>query len=60
MVELCFFGRLGVEETGRMLEVAPETVLPDWRLAKSWLLHELDGLFQREARALARLKHPSQ
>jgi hypothetical protein len=23
--------------------VAPQTVLRDWRLAKSWLLHELDG-----------------
>jgi len=42
VVELRFFGGLSVEETARALEVAPETVQRDWRLAKSWLLHELD------------------
>jgi len=43
VVELRFFGGLSVEETARVLKVSPETVLRDWRLAKSWLLHELDG-----------------
>jgi RNA polymerase sigma-70 factor, ECF subfamily len=43
VVELRFFGGLSVEETAHVLEVSPETVLRDWRLAKSWLLHELDG-----------------
>jgi RNA polymerase sigma factor (TIGR02999 family) len=43
VVELRFFGGLSVEETAHVLDVAPETVLRDWRLAKSWLLHELDG-----------------
>jgi RNA polymerase sigma factor (TIGR02999 family) len=43
VVELRFFGGLSVEETAHALEVSPETVLRDWRLAKSWLLHELDG-----------------
>jgi RNA polymerase sigma-70 factor, ECF subfamily len=43
VVELRFFGGLSVEETARVLNVSPETVLRDWRLAKSWLLHELDG-----------------
>jgi len=42
VVELRFFGGLSVEEAARVLEVAPETVQRDWRLAKSWLLHELD------------------
>ena len=49
VVELRFFGGLSVEETAHVLEVAPETVLRDWRLAKSWLLHELDGRTGYEA-----------
>src|SRR5262249_54581486 len=43
VVELRFFGGLSVEETASVLKVSPKTVLRDWRLAKSWLLHELDG-----------------
>jgi len=43
VVELRFFGALSVEETAHVLGVSPQTVLRDWRLAKSWLLHELDG-----------------
>ena len=34
---------LSVEETARVLKVSPKTVMRDWRLAKSWLLQELDG-----------------
>jgi RNA polymerase sigma factor (TIGR02999 family) len=49
VVELRFFGGLSVEETARVLGVSPETVLRDWRLAKSWLLHELDGRTSYEA-----------
>ena len=41
VVELRFFGGLSVEETAEILNVSPETVMRDWRLAKSWLLHEL-------------------
>ena len=43
VVELRFFGGLSVEETAEILNVSPETVMRDWRLAKSWLLHELIG-----------------
>jgi RNA polymerase sigma factor (TIGR02999 family) len=43
VVELRFFGGLSVDETARVLNVSPKTVMRDWRLAKSWLLHELDG-----------------
>jgi len=43
VVELRFFGGLSVEETASVLKVAPQTVMRDWRFAKSWLLHELDG-----------------
>jgi DNA-directed RNA polymerase specialized sigma24 family protein len=39
---LRFFGGLSVEETARVLEVSPQTVMRDWRLAQSWLLQELE------------------
>lgn len=41
VVELRFFGGLSVEETAEALGVSQETVLRDWRFAKSWLLREL-------------------
>jgi RNA polymerase sigma factor (TIGR02999 family) len=41
VVELRFFGGLSVEETAEVLEVSPETVMHDWKLAKAWLLREL-------------------
>ena len=41
VVELRFFGGLSVKETAEALNVSPETVLRDWRLAKDWLLCEL-------------------
>ena len=41
VVELRFFGGLSVEETAEVLQVSPETVARDWRLAKAWLLREL-------------------
>lgn len=41
VVELRFFGGLSVEETAEVLQVSPETVMRDWRLAKAWLLREL-------------------
>ena len=43
VVELRFFGGLSVEETAEALEVSPETVRRDWRLAKAWLLREMKG-----------------
>ena len=41
VVELRYFGGLTVEETAEVLQISPETVLRDWRMAKSWLLREL-------------------
>lgn len=41
VVELRFFGGLSVEETAEVLNVSPETVSRDWRLAKAWLLREM-------------------
>jgi len=42
VVELRFFGGLSVEETAEALTISPETVMRDWKLAKAWLLRELD------------------
>jgi len=43
VVELRFFGGLSVEEAAEILEVSPETVKRDWKLAKVWLLREMGG-----------------
>ena len=43
VVELRFFGGLSVEETAEVLKVSTDTVKRDWRLAKLWLLRELEG-----------------
>jgi RNA polymerase sigma factor (TIGR02999 family) len=43
VVELRFFGGLSVVETAEILHVSTDTIKRDWRLAKLWLLHELDG-----------------
>jgi len=43
VVELRFFGGLSVEETAEVLHVSNDTVKRDWRLAKLWLLRELEG-----------------
>jgi RNA polymerase sigma-70 factor (ECF subfamily) len=42
VVELRFFGGLSVAETAEVLKVSTGAVDRDWRLAKSWLLHELE------------------
>lgn len=41
VVELRFFGGLTVDETADVLEVSPETVMRDWKMAKAWLRREL-------------------
>jgi RNA polymerase sigma factor (TIGR02999 family) len=43
MIEMRFFGGLSAKETAEVLNVSPETVLRDWRLAKVWLLRELSS-----------------
>ena len=43
VVEMRFFGGLTVEETATALHVSAETVMRDWRTAKTWLLAELSG-----------------
>ena len=41
VIELRFFGGLSVEETAAALDVSPDTVMRDWRLAKAWLQREM-------------------
>lgn len=41
VVELRFFGGLSVEETAEVVGVSPETVMRDWKFARSWLHAEL-------------------
>jgi RNA polymerase sigma factor (TIGR02999 family) len=41
VVELRFFGGLSVAETAGVLDVSPETVMRDWKLARAWLRREL-------------------
>ena len=43
VVELRFFGGLGVEETAEVLKISPEAVMRDWKIAKVWLLRELSA-----------------
>lgn len=41
VVELRYFGGLNLEETAEVLQISPETVLRDWKMAKTWLFREL-------------------
>jgi RNA polymerase sigma-70 factor, ECF subfamily len=43
VVELRFFGGLSVEEIAEVLQVAPITVMREWKTAKAWLYRELAG-----------------
>jgi RNA polymerase sigma factor (TIGR02999 family) len=41
VVELRFFGGLGVDEVAEVLKVSRQTVMRDWTLARTWLFQEL-------------------
>ena len=43
VVELRYFGGLSVEETAEVMEISPETVKRDWKMAKAWLFSALTG-----------------
>ena len=43
VIELRYFGGLSVDETAAALEVSPQTVMRDWRLARAWLARELNA-----------------
>jgi RNA polymerase sigma factor (TIGR02999 family) len=50
VIELRFFGGFSVEETADVLQVSPQTVMRDWRLARAWLARELRGDESAETR----------
>ena len=43
VVEMRFFAGLSDDEVAELLNVSKETVMRDWRLAKVWLLRQLEG-----------------
>jgi len=47
VVELRYFGGMEVEEVAHVLQVHPNTIVRDWRLAKAWLKREIDGVESR-------------
>jgi RNA polymerase sigma factor (sigma-70 family) len=47
IVELRFFGGLSIEETARILNVSPGTVMRDWTFARAWLKHEMNSSAER-------------
>ena len=42
VIDMRFFGGMTVADTADALHVSPDTVKRDWRLAKLWLLRELE------------------
>ena len=50
VVELRFFGGFSHDEIGEVLGVSAKTVQRDWQDAKAWLLRELGGASDVEAR----------
>jgi RNA polymerase sigma factor (TIGR02999 family) len=43
IIELRYFGGLNIDEIAEVLAVSPATVSREWRLAKIWLMHQLDN-----------------
>ena len=41
VIELRFFGGLSVDETAEVLNISPQSVMRDWKLARAWLNREL-------------------
>jgi len=52
IVELRFFGGLGVEEAAEVLGISPKTVKRDWAVAKAWLHSELRRCDGNDSRAM--------
>jgi RNA polymerase sigma factor (TIGR02999 family) len=41
LIELRFFGGLGIDEVSQLLGCSPRTAKRDWAFARAWLLHKL-------------------
>ncbi len=50
IVVMRFFAGLSIEEIAKVMDVSSATVMRDWKLAKSWLLRELDRTSQGSGR----------
>jgi RNA polymerase sigma factor (TIGR02999 family) len=59
VVELRYFGGLTVEETAELLQISPETVMRDWKLAKSWLFRELASIASCPTASSIEIANPS-
>jgi RNA polymerase sigma-70 factor (ECF subfamily) len=53
VIELRFFGGLTVEETAEVLKISPDSVTRDWRLARMWLMREMDKAASHDAGGMA-------
>jgi RNA polymerase sigma-70 factor (ECF subfamily) len=42
VIELRFFGGLSVAETAAVLGISSETVMRDWKMARAWLMREMN------------------
>lgn len=47
VVELRYFGGLSTQEIAAVLQVSPETIQRDWRMARTWLFRELSRRGER-------------
>jgi RNA polymerase sigma factor (sigma-70 family) len=43
LIELRFFGGLGIDEVSALLGCSPRTAKRDWAFARAWLLHRLSS-----------------
>lgn len=53
VVVMKFFGGLNVEETAKVLQISPRSVMRDWNLARAWLMREMDNKSCLNGRSLA-------
>jgi RNA polymerase sigma factor (TIGR02999 family) len=53
VIELRFFGGLTIEETAEALSISPDTVMRDWRLARMWLMRQMDTVASHDAGRMA-------
>lgn len=59
VVELRYFGGLTVGETAEVLQISSETVMRDWKLAKSWLFRELARTGSCHTTSLIQIANPT-
>lgn len=58
VVELRFYGGLTVEETAKILGIAPKTVKRDWTVARAWLFGDLKDRYGIDASTMGNGNEP--